>query len=304
MSEERGAKGEERNGKSARRRITARSSLFAPRSSVLGGIGGSAAIGALAYRRGSLSRAGVAGAVLVGTAIIAAGGALPAALLLTFFVSSSALSHWRRDRKRAAAAEFAKGERRDVWQVAANGGVAALLALAGRRWPATPWFPALVGALATVNADTWATVVGMLSRRPPRLVTTLRRVPAGTSGGITPLGTLAGLLGAGLVGAVAALAPPSPAPGRYGRSGRFGILGRAIVAGLSGSLADSLLGATLQGRYRCPACGVLTERARHRCGTPTILVGGWRWLNNDAVNLASSALGAATGWFLATRRPR
>src|SRR5205823_13504698 len=117
-----------------------------------------------------------------------------------------------------------------------------------------PWLPALVGALATVNADTWATEVGMLSRRPPRLVTTLRRVPAGPSGGVTPLGTLAGLLGAGLVGAGAALRAPSLAPGRSGRSGRFGILGRAIVAGVSGSLGDSLLGATLQAPYRCPAC--------------------------------------------------
>jgi len=265
--------------------------LPAPRR-ILGGIAASSAIGALAYRRGSLSRGGVAGAVLTGTTIFAGGGVVPASLLVTFFVSSSALSHWRKGHKAAAAVvEAEKGARRDLAQTLANGGVAALLVLVGCAYPATPWFPALIGALATTNADTWATEIGLLHRRAPRLITTGRTVPPGTSGGISPLGTGAAAAGAALIGVVAVVGQRLTGV----RAGWVFPLG--LLAGLGGSFADSLLGATVQARYHCPQCGVATERAVHRCGTPTVLVGGFRAIDNDAVNFVASACGAAIGWF-------
>jgi uncharacterized protein (TIGR00297 family) len=257
-----------------------------PLRAILAGVAASGAVGLLAYRRGSLSASGVAGAVLTGTTIFAGGGAVPSAALLTFFVSSSLLSHWRKGRKAAGTeVEAAKGERRDLAQTFANGGVAAALVVLGRVRPETPCLPALVGALATVNADTWATEIGLLSRRQPRLVTSLRTVPPGTSGGITPLGTGAAALGATLIGAVAAIG-----------TRRRELLPLALVAGLAGSFADSLLGATVQARYRCPLCDVATERTVHRCGAPTTLVGGWRFIDNDVVNFAASVCGAMIGW--------
>lgn len=263
---------------------------------IIGGLATSGAIGALAYRRGALSRGGVAGAVLTGTTIFAGGGLVPASLLVTFFVSSSALSHWRKGRKtEAAVVEAEKGTRRDLAQTLANGGVAALLVLVGRALPASPWFPALLGALATTNADTWATEIGLLNRRAPRLITTGRTVPPGTSGGISPLGVGAAAAGAVLIGGVAVVGQRLT-----GERARW-LLPLALVAGLGGSFADSLLGATVQARYRCPRCGVATERTVHRCGTPTVLVGGCRALDNDAVNFVASVCGAALGWAWGTR---
>lgn len=254
----------------------------------LTGLLASGAIGFAAYRRGALSGSGVAGAILVGTTIFAGGGALPSALLLAFFGSSSALSRWQRGRKHAVAAEAAKGERRDLAQTIANGGVAAALVVAGRARPESPWLPALIGALATANADTWATEIGLLSRRAPRLVTTGRVAEPGTSGAITPLGSGAAALGAALIGTVAAL-------GSRGQL-RRAALPLALLTGLGGAFADSLLGGTVQARYRCPACAVATERPIHRCGTPTTLVGGFRPVNNDTVNLAATLVGALIGW--------
>src|SRR5207302_520832 len=55
-------------------------------------------------------------------------------------------------------------------------------------------------------------------------------------------------------------------------------------AGVAGMLADSLLGATLQGKYQCPACDARFERANTVCHELVILTGGWRWLDNDGVN--------------------
>jgi uncharacterized protein (TIGR00297 family) len=276
-----------------------RGALLPAPGRILGGLAASGAIGALAYRRGALSRGGVAGAVLTGTTIFAGGGREPASLLITFFVGSSALSHWRKGRKaEAAVVEAEKGARRDLAQTLANGGVAALLVLVGRALPSSPWFPALVGALATANADTWATEIGLLHRRAPRLITTGRAVPPGTSGGISPLGTGAAAAGAALIGAVAAL-------GQWATGVRAGrLLPLGLVAGLGGAFADSLLGATVQARYRCPRCVVATERTIHRCGTPTVLVGGFRAIDNDAVNAIASSCGAAIGWAWGGRVPR
>lgn len=259
-------------------------------------LAGSGAIGLLAYRRGALSRGGVFGALVTGTTIMSGGGPLPAGLLLVFFTSSTALSHWRREGKRATASEFAKDERRDLWQVLANGGAATALVVCGRMRPQTLWLGALIGALATVNADTWATEIGMLSHRAPRLITTLRVVRPGTSGGVTPIGSAAAVLGAVVIGVVAACglrftgtrAAFSPSP-----SGAILI---AVTAGFAGAMSDSLLGATVQTRYYCPACDVPTERQVHRCGTKTTQSGGWRWCDNDAVNFISSWCGAAVGW--------
>ncbi len=267
--------------------------LPSPRA-IVTGLAASATIGTLAYRRGSLTKSGVAGAILTGTTIFAAGGAVPSALLVTFFVSSSALSLWRRgSRTPATVVEAAKGERRDLAQTLANGGVAAALVVLGRIAPTSPWFPALVGALATTNADTWATEIGLANRQPPRLLTTLQPVAPGTSGGVSPLGTAAAVGGAALIGAVAALGTTLTRQ-RQGAN-EWRLLPLAVAAGVAGAFTDSLLGATMQARYRCPQCDVATERTVHRCGTPTIFIGGLRRVDNDLVNLLASLSGALFG---------
>jgi uncharacterized protein (TIGR00297 family) len=258
------------------------------------GLAASAAIGTLAYRRGSLTKSGVAGAILTGTTIFSAGGTVPSVLLVTFFVSSSALSLWRRGRKAPATlVEAAKGERRDLTQTLANGGVAAALVALGRIAPTSPWFPAMVGALATTNADTWATEIGLSNRQPPRLITTLQPVAPGTSGGVSPLGTAAAAGGAALIGAVAALGTILTQQ-RESVDG-WRLLPLAVIAGVGGAFTDSLLGATVQARYHCPHCDIATEHTLHRCGTPTVFVGGLRRVNNDVVNFLASLSGALFG---------
>jgi uncharacterized membrane protein len=74
----------------------------------------------------------------------------------------------------------------------------------------------------------------------------------------------------------------------------------ALVGGTAGSFADSLLGATVQASYYCPACAKPTESRVHRCGTGSMLVRGVAWMNNDVVNLAATAIGAAVGGVVAT----
>jgi uncharacterized membrane protein len=163
-------------------------------------------------------------------------------------------------------------------------------------------FAAYVGALAAVTADTWGTELGVLSTRPPRLVTTGRMVIAGTSGAVSGLGILAGALGALLIGS-AAWALDAGYVGGVAWSLDEGtpllsgliLLAVALVGGLLGAWADSVLGATVQAVYWCPTCGKETERRVHTCGTPTRLYRGSLWVDNEVVNLVCSAIGALGG---------
>lgn len=187
---------------------------------------------------GWLTRRGVLAALAVGLATIWGFGWRGFALLLAFFVSGSLLT--RRD----------QGRRRNERQVIANGGLAALAALAGS-------WAGFAGALATATADTWASEIGRHSRTAPRLITTGARVPAGTDGGMTLLGTAGGVVGAGFIAGLAVIVGPRSSDAA----------GAVAVAGIAGMLVDSLLGAAVQGKVT--------------------------WFDNDVVNLAATVAGAA-----------
>jgi uncharacterized protein (TIGR00297 family) len=263
-----------------------------------------ALIGYVAYRRQSLSASGVVGAIITGTIIFGLGGLAWGVLLIVFFVSSSALSHYKEGLKESLAEKFSKGGRRDLAQTFANGGAGALIVVANLVWPHPVWWAAFAGAMATVNSDTWATELGVLSQARPRLITTGHQVEAGTSGGISWMGSWAALAGAALIALFAASAKllgalfagsPGSAPAPIALAGVvFALLILTSGAGLLGSLFDSLLGASVQAIYYCDACAKETERyPAHRCGRPTRPLRGWRWLDNDWVNFLSSVLGAA-----------
>ncbi|MDI7277084.1 MAG: DUF92 domain-containing protein [Anaerolineae bacterium] len=264
----------------------------------------SVAVAWLGYRLNSLSEQGMYGAIAVGTLTFGFGGWPWGLLLVAFFVTSSVLSRYRFAEKRAATTHFAKTGRRDLGQVLANGGLGALLAL----WYGLSGgahlllFFAFAGAMAAVNADTWATELGVLSRRKPRLITSGERVEPGASGAVSKLGLIASLAGAWLIGFLGLAF--QVIDGRIDgipHTGRLVWLPlAAAVGGMVGSLVDSLLGATLQAIYYCPHCGKETEQPVHRCGRQPIYVRGLHWLDNDWVNLFSSVAGALVAAFAGT----
>lgn len=261
----------------------------------------SSSIALVAYRRRSLNRSGAVGAVASGTSIFATGGWSWGMALVYFFVSSSLLSHYRkRDKAGAAADKFSKGSKRDLGQVAANGGLATLFAIIYglARSPRTRSMAqaGFTGALATANADTWATELGVLSASKPRLITSGRPVEPGTSGGITALGIAASSLGAYSLGLFYRICQ------RLRRSSAPAPL-VALISGLAGSLCDSVLGATVQAMYYCPVCSTETERRIHRCGTPTQPLRGIPWLDNDVVNFLATASGSAVAMGIVYMQP-
>ncbi len=241
----------------------------------------------LAYRAHSLNKSGALAAVITGTIIFGVGGWAWAILLLTFFITSSGLSRAFKKRKQGLDEKYSKGHERDAGQVFGNGGIAALFALLHGFFPTALWpWLGFAAALAAVNADTWATELGVLNPRPPHMITDLRKVvEKGTSGGVSLVGTGAALAGSGLIALLAVLLSPTPLITNYYLLITF--------SGLAGSLFDSLLGATVQAIYFCPKDQKETERhPLHTCGTETVHLRGWKWLTNDWVNFGCGAMGA------------
>ena len=155
----------------------------------------------------------------------------------------------------------------------------ALWELTGRRG----FLWAYGGAMAASLADSMASELGVLSRRPPRDILTLRVAERGLSGAVSPLGLAASALGAGIVAALCALA--------WGRTEGGGLFPAVLGAGFLAALGDSALGSGAQAKYRCPVCGALTERRAH-CGGPAELERGLAFVTNDVVNLCNNLLGA------------
>jgi uncharacterized protein (TIGR00297 family) len=240
----------------------------------------------VAWRARTLTLSGAVAAWTVGLLVLRGTGWQGGAVLAAFFVSSNLVSRFRPPL--APAGLDAKSDRRDLWQVFANGGAAAVGGGVGI-FDSTLGIWLVTTTLAAAAADTWATSIGVNSRMLPRLIWSGRTVPPGTSGGMTPAGSAGAAAGALVVAATGSVAAGLPM-----------LLPVGTLIGFLGMIADSTLGALLQGRFRCPACGMASEWSVHRCGAATIREGGMAWLNNDGVNLVATTLAgcAATGvWY-------
>ncbi len=262
---------------------------------LLAGLLLSVLIGWLAYQRKSLSLSGVVGAIITGTLVFGFGGWVWGLTLIAFFIYESGLSHFRERQKQTIAAEkFDKSSQRDLGQALANAGLASILAVLFFLNSSQLWlFAAFVGAMSTMNADTWATEIGVLSRRPPRSIISGRIVPGGTSGGITVLGTLASA-GGGLVMGLTVwllLAGRGLFTSQASLTAYWWVLPAGLLAGLLGSLVDSLLGATVQAMYSQAGSGQETERKLTQEGVKNTFRRGWPLMDNDAVNFISSLAG-------------
>lgn len=285
----------------------------------------SAIISFLAYRFKLLTSDGAAAAFLLGAIIFGTGGVGFAIPLLFFFFSSSLLSRYKQSEKvryrdliekpsensragvpvlrensaqnhvggapcpaldtnlagvRLRRTSPALTEPRDKNQVLANGIIAGILAFIHFVFPSPSIYYAYLACLATVNADTWGTEIGILSKSQPISLRSLKKVSPGSSGGISFLGTLSSLFGAFLLVLTGFLPGISPFPLKTE------ILLIIGIAGFSGSLIDSVLGAFLQAQYQCLICNKMTERKTH-CNFDTKQVSGISWLNNDWVNFLS-----------------
>ena len=141
-------------------------------------------------------------------------------------------------RRKVALGLAERREGRNGWQVLANLAIAAIACVLFGATGNRAWLMGAVAALAEAATDTVASEIGQYRRADARLITTLERVPAGTDGGVTIPGSLAGLAAGLIVTLVAAVGEMLP------RSQIW----IPVASGFAGMLFDSLLGATIQRR--------------------------------------------------------
>ena len=229
-----------------------------------------------AYKKQSLSLSGAIGGYLLGIIIFGAGGWNWITPLVFFFISSSILSSIKRK----------KLSRRDLVQILANGGFPTICAIEYIFWGSPYSSIFFLGAISSATADTWGTEIGYFSKASPTLIFSKKKVSRGTSGGITILGTLSSICGGFIIGLIAHFS--------------FGIENIFIpltIAGLLGSLFDSILGNFIQGKFRCNKCNEIIEERSH-CNASALLITGSKFIDNNMVNFLNTLTGAITAFLI------
>jgi uncharacterized protein (TIGR00297 family) len=236
---------------------------------------------------GALDRGGFLASVAVGYAVFLGGGWRWFVVIASFFILGVGFTWFKYERKKAIGSAQEKGGARNWPNILANGGAGAVFGLAELAFGGSIFAVLYLGAMSAAASDTVATELGLLSRSPPRLITRLGSyVAPGTSGGVTSLGFLGTLLAAALMGAIAA------SLGVVDGASAPEIFLVAFAGGVVGSVADSLVGATVQRKSVCAVCGKPTESLVH-CGAPTVRRAGLAHVDNNIVNLIATLVGAA-----------
>lgn len=225
-----------------------------------------AVLGLLCFRLRLLTRGGSIAGFMIGALVWGSLGWQGWSMLIAFFFGGTAATKFQFKRKTAlGVAEGNQGRRRwkQAWANAGAGVVCAVASLVanklGHSEHAEAWRWAFVACFASALSDTLSSEFGQLAGQQPVLITTGKTVPVGTDGGITRAGTLMGLLGAALLSLLGRAIGLTPVRATL----------PVLLAGLSGNLLDSYLGATYQRQGR---------------------------MSNDSVNFANTCGGAALGF--------
>lgn len=252
------------------------------------------------YDKNSLNVSGALLAIVVGIILSLASYAF-FGCLFTFFVTSSMLTKWKSQRKVKVEENFKEGGQRNAVQVFCNGGVAVVISLLyiievgfterhvdfSDDFTASVLITSLIGTISCCNGDTWSSEIGTaIGSDTPRLITTFRKVPIGTNGGVTLVGTIASALGGAVIGVSYVLTvrffsgstlidayPP-----------QWPVILFAAFSGLFGSIIDSFLGATCQYSGFC----LLRKKVVSECSSTTKPICGRNAMSNHQVNFWSS----------------
>lgn len=247
----------------------------------------------ISYRFAFLDASGAISALILGTMIFGFGGYKAAITIMIFFVFSSILSRISKKKKSHIHLQFEKSGQRDYKQVLANGGIPLLILIINFLNPVENYIFLYLTAIAASNADTWATEIGIFSRKDPRLITTFERVPRGVSGAQSLLGSTAAMAGSGVIAISGMLYYYSYNDHQFFMTGLL----ICLLAGYLGSVIDSYLGATIQVQYFCRNCAAITEKKNH-CNQLAEYKKGFIHFNNDAVNFVSAGLSTVIVWIL------
>jgi len=223
-----------------------------------------------------LTISGMIAATITGGIIFGFGGISASVLLMFFFLSGSLLGRLNRR----------KGERRNWKQVLCNGAIPAIavIIIALRHDLREEITLLFLGALATATADTWATEIGTRFGKKTYNIFTFHPMKKGLSGGVSLIGIFASIIGACCIAAISLI--------RFNETDALcglvlvKVLPVITIAGAIGALLDSIIGATIQAKYRSPDGNITEVKSKG-----AVLHSGISFIGNNATNLIATLWG-------------
>lgn len=247
----------------------------------------SGVIALFAWILGSLTNFGAITATLSAGSIYAFGGLPMWSLLMIFFLSSTMIGKSKKIFSLEKEDQISKKSgSRDGLQVLANSLPALISLMLYYFTKNTVFLPAAICAIASSMADTWASEIGVLSKKDPISILTGKSLPSGLSGGVSLLGFIASFIGSMVIAGCALLFYHN-----FFIINSFFNMNLLIIflfitlLGFLGGLVDSFLGATLQVKYK-NINSSFTEQ-EFSFGKKNRVVSGIIWIDNDMVNFLS-----------------
>ncbi|HOP08970.1 MAG TPA: DUF92 domain-containing protein [Candidatus Methanofastidiosa archaeon] len=199
------------------------------------------AIGLPSYRIRVVSLSGLLAGYVMGIGIIFFGGWAAFVIILMFFLLSGITTKYHYDQKKKRGLAEKKGGARGYKNVFGNGIVSLAMIILFHYFGCEWLIAAYLGSAAAATCDTAGGEIGRLSRSDPRLITNLKKVPAGTEGAVSSLGKGAEIAIGALLGLIAWFAgmPTETFAGME-------MVAVTVFGGFMGATVDSFLGATLE----------------------------------------------------------
>lgn len=166
---------------------------------------------------------------------------------------------------------------RDYYQVLANGGIGLLCCVLFAVTGTPFWYYIYVFSISVSMADTCSSEIGMMADGKVVDLLSRKPVPRGVSGGVSSAGFVGGFMGALIIGWIGFSS-------RYFSITLFGI---TLLAGLLGTLLDSILGSKMQVKYKL-ANGQPSDFIPD--GEQGTLLSGQKWMTNDMVNFLTNLI--------------
>lgn len=170
---------------------------------------------------------------------------------------------------------------RDLIQLGANGGPAMICVLLFLCSGNQIFLYGYIAAIAEAYGDSMASLIGPRSRGRTINLATLKDIPPGLSGGVSLRGSVSCVFSCLFVTLIAFSLGLQT----------WRLLLVTFFSSISGCFLDSLMGATVQVKYRCNDCGKITEKETH-CNKKTLVFSGVVHIDNDTVNIASNIFSA------------
>lgn len=191
----------------------------------------------ISYKMKAADMSGLLSAALMGILIIVFSDVRWFLVMLTFFILGAGFTKFKYEKKKSEGVAESKGGVRGFINVFANGLVSLCAAVLYGISPEPMYIALFIGSVAAAMADTSASELGMLGKTP-YLITSFKKVPKGTDGGVTLFGEVAATLAAFIVCIIAFMLGAIPPE----------MVLAGTAAGFVGTNVDSFIGATLERR--------------------------------------------------------